>query len=101
MTAPQMKDTAFSAEDEWRLFSNEAWVKPQKVNEQTRTTKFRSVANRIVPYKEVPIPAGSIKRIRLGYSCSLREDEQALRVLMDECLHSQVPITRSLIAVRP
>ena len=33
----------------------EAWVKPEKVNEQTRTTKFRSIANRIVPYKEVPI----------------------------------------------
>jgi DUF2971 family protein len=101
MTAPQMKDLAFGAEDEWRLFSSEAWVQPEKVNEQTRTTQFRSTANRIVPYKEVSVPAGSIKRIRLGYSCSLREDEQALRVLMDECLHRQVPITRSLIAVGP
>lgn len=101
MTAPQMKDVAFGAEDEWRLFSSEAWVKPEKVNEQTRTTKFRSAANRIVPYKEVSVPAASIRGIRLGYSCSIREDEQALRVLMDECLHRQVPITRSLIAVRP
>jgi hypothetical protein len=101
MIAPQMKDTAFGAEDEWRLFSSEVWVRPEKVNEQTRNTKFRSAANRIVPYKEVSVPAASIKGIRLGYSCSIREDEQALRVLMDDCLQRRVPITRSLIAVRP
>jgi hypothetical protein len=101
MTAPQMKDIAFSAEDEWRLFSTEGWVQPENVNERTRTTEFRSAGNRIVPYKEVPVPIDSIKAIRLGYSCSIRADEQALRVLMDECLNRQVPVTRSLIAVRP
>jgi hypothetical protein len=101
MIGPQMKYTEFSAEDEWRLYSVEAWVPDARVNEPTRSTKFRSAAGRIVPYKQVDIPPDSIRAIRLGYSCSLRDDEQSLRVLMDECLGRQVTVTRSSIPVRP
>jgi hypothetical protein len=83
MIAPQMKSVVFSAEDEWRLFSSEMRAKPNSTSELTRPTKFRTAESRLVPYKELRLPAGSIKGIKLGYSCSLRHDEQALRVLMD------------------
>jgi DUF2971 family protein len=100
LAAPQMKDGAFTAEDEWRILSVEAFMSG-KPYEATRPTKFRVAATRLVPYKEITIPADAIRGIVLGYSCSLRDDEQALRVLMDECLGRRIPVRRSAIAVRP
>jgi hypothetical protein len=101
LIAAHMKDVAFSAEDEWRLVSSETWERTQTPSQKARDTHFRSAGARVVPYKEVPMSAESIKAIQLGASSPLRPDEQALRVLMDECLKKQVPVTRSRVAVRP
>lgn len=100
LLAPRMKDPAFKSEDEWRLISNEMWVKGE-VEKPTRKTHFRLTAGRVVPYKEVEFETLPVTEVVLGASTPMLDDEQALAVLMENTLGKTFPVRRSSVSVRP
>lgn len=100
LLATRLKDPAFEPEDEWRLITNEVWV-DGKADEPTRPTAFRATAGRVVPYKVIELKELPIVEIILGASTPMANDEQALRVLMENTIGRTVPIRRSTTAVRP
>lgn len=51
--APVTKDPSFSAEKEWRLVSP-----PISVNDEDYLVKYREGSNAMIPYIDVPLPAG-------------------------------------------
>lgn len=103
LLAPRLKAPSFASEREWRLISGELWSTPDvPPGETTRTTEYRAVAGRVVPYKEIEFKEGlPIKEIVLGASSPLKVDEQALRVLMEDGIGKHVEVRRSAVPVRP
>lgn len=101
LAAPRMKDPSFRSENEWRLFSTEAWVPDGRADDPTRKTHFRVTNGRIVPYKEIKFEELPLRVIELGASSPMKESEQSLAVLMENTLGRTFPVVRSAVPVRP
>lgn len=101
LVAPRIKSPAFRGEDEWRLIGIETKGRETPAGDDLPTTCFRTANNRVVPYKEISFSSLPLRHIELGSACPMRDDEQALRVLIDEKHGGPVNVTRSDVLVRP
>jgi hypothetical protein len=103
LAAPLMKSVAFASEQEWRLctFEPKGLQAPPGL-EVPMPTQFRTVAGRVVPYKDVSYEPLPVAEIVLGASAPIRIHDQGLAVLLEERLVSPLPaIKRSSVPVRP
>lgn len=101
LQAGRIKNPAFVAENEWRLIATTRWSGSVVPRAGDLETHFRVVNGRVVPYLKIPIPRTAIKAIELGAACPMDDDDQGLRVLVEDHQESQVNVFRSDVSVRP
>lgn len=97
----QLKDPAFSGEEEWRLMTLEM-VNPRIPKDVgvPLQTHFRTVATRLVPYKVYALEHERLREIILGSTVSMEPTDPAFSTLFRECTRREIPVTRSLVKVR-
>jgi hypothetical protein len=102
LAAPMMKDPAFQAENEWRLFTFEpkGLEFPPGIATPTET-HFRSVSGRVVPYKKVQYSPPPITDLILGAAAPMEPGDMGIRILAEETLGTSISVTRSSVPVRP
>jgi hypothetical protein len=98
LLAPCLKDRAFDAEDEWRLWR--FWLESNKAK-QVFPLKFRAHGDLVVPYTEFAVKPDAVKAIIMGYQVPEHPVRQSLRLLLRESGidPAAVDITRSDVPV--
>ena len=100
--AVRFKHPSFRAEGEWRLITHDLLIDGQPVEDGIPLdTLYRTVAGRIVPYKEYSPTGFDPSRLVMGASAAMTAHDRGLAQLLEAAGCATLRVSRSAVAVRP